>query len=118
MTKYNELINNLEYLKLDAMRGSLSSYLDLIKDGKKSVIDALYEMSEKEKDMRKKRAISACVNTAGFPFIKTIDDFDFSFQPGISKEEIMDYCSLRFIEEKENLLFIGSSGTGKTHLAT
>ena len=47
MTKYNELINNLEYLKLDAMRGSLSSYLDLIKDGKKSVIDALYEMSEK-----------------------------------------------------------------------
>lgn len=58
------------------------------------------------------------MHTAGFPFEKTINDFDFSFQPSINKSEIEDYTTLRFMENNENILFIGSSGTGKTHLAT
>ena len=69
-------------------------------------------------DLKEKRAIKACVHTAGFPFEKTINDFDFSFQPSINKSEIEDYTTLRFMENNENILFIGSSGTGKTHLAT
>ena len=43
---------------------------------------------------------------------------DFSFQPSINKSEIEDYTTLRFMENNENILFIRSSGTGKTHLAT
>ena len=58
------------------------------------------------------------MHAAGFPFEKTINDFDFSFQPSINKSEIEDYTTLRFMENNENILFIGSSGTGKTHLAT
>lgn len=69
-------------------------------------------------DLKEKRAIKACVHTAGFPFEKTINDFDFSFQPSINKNEIEDYTSLRFMENNENILFIGSSEIGKTHLAT
>ena len=47
-----------------------------------------------------------------------IKDFDFSYQPTINKDQVMDFMSLRFIESKTNIIFIGSSGVGKTHLAT
>ena len=63
------------------------------------------------------RAIYGCVWTAGFPFIKTFEDFDFSFQPTIHKEQILDFKNLRFLENKENIIFVGSPGVGKTHLA-
>ena len=45
-------------------------------------------------------------------------NFDFSYQPSIDKQVIDDLMSLRFVEQKENVLFIGTSGVGKTHLAT
>lgn len=118
ITNYNKLINNLDMLELYGIKDNLNTYLDLINTGSKKVIDALYELSEKEIDLRKKRAISACVKVANFPFYKTIDDFDFDFQPCINKKQIEDYTSLRFMEENKNLIFLGSSGTGKTHLAT
>ena len=52
------------------------------------------------------------------PYEKTFDEFDFGFQPSINKREIEDYMTLRFMESNENIIFVGSSGTGKTHLAT
>ena len=55
---------------------------------------------------------------AGFPYQKTLDDFDFTFQPSINKDKILDLKNLRFLENKENILFVGSPGVGKTHLAT
>ena len=54
---------------------------------------------------------------SNFPFIKTFEDFDFSFQLSLNKDEIMDLGNLRFLEEKENVLFLGNSGVGKTHLS-
>nr|WP_279014475.1 ATP-binding protein [Thomasclavelia cocleata] len=47
-----------------------------------------------------------------------IEDYDFNFQPSVHKAEMKDYMMLRFIENNENILFIGSPGVGKTHLAT
>lgn len=117
-TNYNKLINNLEALNLTTISANLSRYLDLMADGTKTPVDALYELTEKECVFKHEKAIRACIKTAGFPFEKTIDDFDFSFQPSVSKEEIEDLASLRFLENNENILFIGSSGVGKTHLAT
>ena len=75
-------------------------------------------MVEIELAHKRQRAINACVKVANFPFFKTLDDFDFGFQPGINKQELLDLTSLRFIEKKENILFVGTSGVGKTHLAT
>lgn len=69
-------------------------------------------------NLKEQRAIHACVHTAGFPCEKTFEGFDFSFQPSINKKEIEDFMSLRFMESNENIMFVGSSGTGKTHLAT
>lgn len=54
---------------------------------------------------------------AKLPFEKGIEDFDFTFQPSIKKQEIIELSTCRFIEKKANLLLIGQHGTGKTHLS-
>ncbi len=50
--------------------------------------------------------------------MKTLADFEFSFQPQINEMQIKDLASLGFMEQAENIVFLGSSGVGKTHLAT
>lgn len=117
-TNYNKLMNNLDELNLINIKLNLPTYLQMITEDKKDIVSALYELTELEKKLRIERAIKACVNTAGFPFQKTLDDYDFSFQPSINKVEIEDFKTLRFIEDNENILFIGTPGVGKTHLAT
>ena len=115
---YNKLNNNLEVLKLEGIKSNLDSYLNLMNQGQKNTVDALYELTEIEMDLRMKRAMTACVRVANFPFIKTFKDFDFTFQPSIHKEQLITYQYLKFIEQKENIVFVGSPGVGKTHLAT
>lgn len=61
--------------------------------------------------------MNSCVKVASFPFLKTLKDFDFDFQPTINKQQMMDLASLRFIENNENILFVDTPGVGKTHLA-
>jgi len=118
MTTYNKVLNNLEKLNLEKMRSYLPNYLDIIKEKDISLIDSLYELTSKEIEFKDKRASIANVKVAGFPFEKELEDFDFLFQPSINKAQIMDLATLRFIENGQNVLFLGSSGVGKTHLAT
>ena len=118
MNNYNKLINNLETLKLFKFKDKLDDYIDLINNKQKTIIDAIYELIELEIDSLKEKMIAHSIQFAGFPFYKTLDEFDFSFQPSINKELILDFNNLRFIERKENILFVGSPGVGKTHLAT
>ena len=117
MSNYIKLTNNLEVLKLERIKENLDKYIELINKKEKDVVDALYELTNLEIELMNERAIYGCVRTAGFPFIKTFEDFDFSFQPTINKEQILDFKNLRFIENKENIIFVGSPGVGKTHLA-
>ena len=118
MNNYNKLLNNLETLKLLRMRDSIDDYIDLVNNKKKDITEALYELTNLEIEMLKEKRIQHSIRFAGFPYQKTFDDFDFSFQPNLNKEQILDLKNLRFIENKENILFVGSPGVGKTHLAT
>ena len=118
MSNYIKLKNNLEVLKLERIKQNLDKYIELINKKEKDVVDALYELTNLEIELMNERAIYGCVRTAGFPAIKTFEDFDFSFQPTINKQQILDFKNLRFIENKENIIFVGSPGVGKTHLAT
>lgn len=115
---YIKLVNNLDSLNLIQIKDNIDKYIDLINENKKTVIDSLYELTTLEMNLKLERAMSACVRVANFPFIKGFDEFDFSFQPSINKEKILDFSNLRFIENNENILFVGSPGVGKTHLAT
>ena len=115
---YNQVINNLEKLKLEKMSMYLSTYLDEFNRNDLSLLDALLTLTEKEIEFKEQRASEFNIRVAGFPFIRTLDEFDFDFQPSINKKEILDLATLRFIEEKKNILMLGSSGVGKTHIAT
>ena len=98
MSNYIKLINNLEVLQLEKIKQNLDQYVDLINNKKKDVVESLYELTNLEIELRNAKAIYGCVRTAGFPFLKTFDDFDFSFQPTLNKEQILNFKNLRFIE--------------------
>ena len=117
MNNYIKLINNLEKLKLEKIKENLDTYIEIINKKEKDVVEVLYELTDLEIKLKEEQAIYSCVRTAGFPFQKTFDDFDFSFQPSINKEQLLDFKNLRFLERKENIIFVGTPGVGKTHLA-
>ncbi|MBQ1173532.1 MAG: IS21-like element helper ATPase IstB [Acutalibacteraceae bacterium] len=117
MNTYNSLINNLETLDLNRFKENIDQYLNLIAEGNKTALDAIYELTEMEIGFRKQQSITGCVKVANFPFLKEIKEFDFSFQPSLDKAKIMDLMTLRFIENAENVIFCGTPGVGKTNLA-
>ena len=81
-------------------------------------MDTLVKLSNYEIDVREQNMIHAMVKVGAFPHRKELVDFDFAFQPSVNKQQMQDFASLRFIEGNENLVFLGPSGVGKTHLAT
>lgn len=120
MAMENNLIklqNNLRGLGLESMSAALPEYLSMVGRGDKTVVDALYELTTSEMGAKDARRAEACVRQANFPYVKELADFDFSFQPSLNKGEIVDLSYLSFVQKAENVVFIGSPGVGKTHLA-
>lgn len=113
-----KLINGLTDLGMEKMQEYLDHYSELVNKGEKSFSEALEELVNLEKKSKQVRRDAINLHIANYPFIKTLDDFDFDFQPNLNKKEILELSSLGFVESKENVIFIGSSGVGKTHLAT
>lgn len=118
MNKYQELHKNLKELKLTQMSIKLDEYIEKINENKLSVMEALYDLTKEELRIKNFNATQAMVKVAGFPHFKEMKDFDFEFQPKINKQQFLDFESLRFLENNNNILLIGNSGVGKTHLAT
>ena len=117
MNKYNTLCNNLETLGLIRIKDNLDSYLNAVSEGSIGITEALYELTEIEMKYKQEQVIHGCVKVANFPYLKEINEFDFSFQPSIDKKQIMEFMTLRFLEKNENIIFHGSPGVGKTNLA-
>ncbi len=67
--------------------------------------------------LRNNRRLQAAMRSSRLPSVKTLEDFDFSFQPSIKREQIDSLHELSFLERKENVVFLGPPGVGKTHLA-
>jgi DNA replication protein DnaC len=118
MSSYVQLLDNLDRLKLTKVKEYLPHYLDENVAKEMSFTEALKELTEKELAFREERASAIGLKKSRFPYQKGIRDFNFGYQPSISKAQILDFSSLRFLETADNILFIGSSGVGKTHLAT
>ncbi len=117
MNVLNELLNNLDTLKLYGVKEDINMYLDYIANNEKTPLDAFNELFKREISRREKVAEIACVKVANFPFQRDLNEFNFDFQPSIDKRKIMDLATLRFLETNENIIFCGTPGVGKTHLA-
>ena len=82
-----------------------------------SFTDFVEELLSAERESSRARAREMFARIAGFPAIKTLDQYDFNFATGAPRKQIMELASLAFVERAENVVFLGPSGVGKTHLA-
>ena len=82
-----------------------------------SFADFLEDVLRSERDARRVRAREMLTRTAGFPAQKTLEGYDFAFATGAPRAQIQELASLGFVERAENVVLLGPSGTGKTHLA-
>jgi len=97
--------------------GGLCQQLQRAIADKINIVDALDHILSAESKAKKGRAIESQIQMSGFPFRKTLDMFDFSFQPSIDRTQIDELTTMRFVENRENVVFLGAPGVGKTHLA-
>lgn len=111
-------MENLKFLKSKESLDVIDKTIDHVSRNNLSFIDGFLYFTEAQVERKRINLVNHSVQMAGFPKIKSLADFDFDYQPSINKQQIMDFNSLRFIEKKENTIFYGNSGVGKTHLAT
>jgi DNA replication protein len=84
---------------------------------KMSYQEYLYALLQHQVLIRTDNSINARIKKARFPFIKTLEEFDFSFQPQIDEKLLRELSNRNFLSDAQNLLFIGPPGVGKTHMA-
>jgi len=113
----NSTKSKLRNFKLAGIYNSLEERLSYAKDQSLSYLNFLDLLLEDEENNRQSNSYKKRYLKSKIPSYKTIEDFDFSFQPSIDKKIINDCLTCNFIRENRNIVFIGNPGTGKTHLS-
>jgi len=114
---HDRLIELCEELKLAGIADSYSALAGAASDKGQSFTDFLENVLLAERDFRRARSAATLVRMAGFPVVKTLEEYDFKFASSAPKRQIEQLAALAFISRKENAVFLGPSGVGKTHLA-
>jgi DNA replication protein DnaC len=114
---YQQLRSQLAYLKLAAAAERLPAALEQAEKDKPGYTQFLHDLLAVEVTATEERRLASRLRLAGFPSSKTLEEFDFTAQPSIDRKLVDELATLRFIEEKANLLLIGPPGVGKTMLA-
>jgi len=109
--------SNLSRLRLPRIREILQGVIKGAEDQGKSYLSFLDDLLEEEVAQKEQRRIETALKISGLPFIKSIDEFDFIFQPKLDRQKVMSLFDLTFIRENGNIIFLGPPGVGKTHLA-
>ena len=112
------LEHHLKQLKLPTMLREYTSVAATCGRENQAFETFLLRLCERELVDRQQRATERRIKAAKFPTLKTIEGFDFSAQPSINEALVRELLIGEFIDRRENVLLIGNSGTGKTHLAT
>lgn len=109
--------SNLRRLKLMHTEESLIAKLKRHEEDGGTFMQLFDELLEDEVSFKEQRRIETAIKTAGLPFVKTIDEYDFVFHPELDRQKVMSLFDPVFLERKENIIFLGPPGVGKTHLA-
>jgi DNA replication protein DnaC len=104
-------------LKMARALEVLDATIGQLEQGKLSPLEAIDVLLQEELSTRESRRIKMGLMTARLTQIKTLESFDFSFQPSLDRNQVLTLAQLGFIGRKEVVHFLGPPGTGKTHLA-
>ncbi|MCW5852624.1 MAG: IS21-like element helper ATPase IstB [Anaerolineae bacterium] len=114
---YSRLQAHLTRLRLHRALDRLDPIAEEAAKHNWTYLDFLDHLLEEEISARHERDVVMKTKLAHFPFQKTLDQFDFTFQPSISERQVRELATLRFVAQGENVLLLGPPGVGKTHLA-
>jgi DNA replication protein DnaC len=112
------LVENLKSLKLSTMIRNLQSHLRQAKQDKLEYDEFLLNLTEVEVQVRKENGRKRRLSEAKFPLQKPLETFDFEAATGLDARLIKELSSCEYAKKSRNVIFMGKSGTGKTHLAT
>ena len=117
MALLTEVREQLQALNMSHAAQSLSELVDKAQQEGWSTLATIHALLGRERDERADRARNKRMKDAGFPYIATIEAFDFGFQRSVSKKYMLQLMELSWLESAFNILFIGPPGVGKSHLA-
>ncbi|HAS64198.1 MAG TPA: AAA family ATPase [Vibrio sp.] len=106
-----------ESLKLNAISNEWAGIAKTTLNNEQSLGDFLESLLNVELEARAEKTRTALMKFAGFPMQKTFEEYDFTFATGAPKNQLRELTGLAFIERKENIVLLGPSGVGKSHLA-
>lgn len=114
---YDRVQSYLSRLKLTRIADQLDPLAEQAARDSWTYVEFLDHLLEAEVSARYARDVAMKTKLAHLPFLKTLDEFDFAFQPSINDRQIRELATVRFIANGENVLLLGPPGVGKTHLA-
>ncbi len=104
-------------LKMPGALEALDDVLSGVDNGSTTAGEAIERLLAAQIQLRNSRRLATAMRASRLPAIKTLAEFDFSFQPSIKRDQLESLHELGFVERKENIVFLGPPGVGKTHLA-
>lgn len=111
------LQSRLEDLGLGFMSAGLESYLESQSNKDQTLVQSIADLVDLEYIPRKERSSRSRLKLSGLPALKRLEDFDLSWpKGGLTTKQFEELSSLSFIERKQNVILMGPSGLGKTHL--
>ena len=111
------LRHNLKQLRLPTFQGEYAKQAQLCAAENKDHIHYLARLCEMELIDRERRMIERRIKAAKFPSTKSLDSFDFKIMPSLNKPLTMDLARCDYVDRHQNIIALGPSGTGKTHIA-
>src|SRR5690606_10469664 len=117
MSPTDELIPILKKLRMSGVLQSLEARTRHAIEGNVSHAEFLYLLLHDEVERREAKQLSLRLKRASFEHQKTIEDFDFVFNPNVPKAKILDLATCAFVDRRENVLLVGQTGVGKSHIA-
>lgn len=117
----SELCRQIEgHMRALKLKGMIPIYRDLSQRATTNNLqyeEYLALLLEEEVKRKTESSVKAKIIKSRLPYLKTLEEFDFTYQPGLKEKEMIRLSSLEFIEQKGNVLLLGPPGVGKTHLS-
>lgn len=112
------LRQNLKVLKLSTVSSRLEAHIRQASEAHQSYEAFLLGLTDAELQMRAESRLKRCLKEARFPLMKSLETFQFEKAVGLDARQVQQLCPCEYISQCQNVIFLGKSGTGKTHLAT